>query len=87
MNGDQSLKDNSINLRCTKNEKARVQRLADTFTGGDISALQRQLFTATENAINTHGSRTIWPPVLNYYPPDTKTQQDINTPRSGDSEK
>ncbi len=77
MNGDE-LKNVSVNLRVSEIEKERIIALANYFCGGDTSNLQRQLFLATERAMLKHGSKTRWPPELNFYPPGTKTQQDLD---------
>lgn len=76
---DNAVKTSQINLRVSDSEKKSIQTLADFFTAGDVSTLQRQLFIAAEKSLEKHGSRTKWPPELNHYAPSARTGQDIET--------
>jgi hypothetical protein len=78
MNGDTAVKTTLIGFRSTEGEKKRIQALATAFTGGDTSALLRQLVMAAESALKKHGvERTIWPPALNHFNAEAKTRQDV----------
>lgn len=86
MNGDSDMKHSQINLRVTDGEKKRIQALADFFCAGEVSNLQRQLLLACEKALEKHGAKTKWPPELNFYPPGTATQQDLDSTLNLDPE-